>query len=69
MLVDDEDKLLRELDMLKQEHHSLDELINQATIQPHAYDQLTLQRLKKRKLWLKDRITQLEAVLYPDIIA
>ena len=33
------------------------------------YDQLQLQRLKKRKLALKDQITRLESRLLPDIIA
>ena len=32
-------------------------------------DQLQLQRLKKRKLLLRDRLTQLEDALTPDIIA
>jgi len=33
------------------------------------FDQLQLQRLKKRKLLLKDQISQLESELLPDIIA
>ena len=33
------------------------------------FDQLQVQRLKKRKLQLKDMITKLEDLLYPDIIA
>ena len=32
-------------------------------------DQMLIQRLKKRKLALKDRIVQLENILFPDIIA
>ncbi|PKP68081.1 MAG: hypothetical protein CVT83_06795 [Alphaproteobacteria bacterium HGW-Alphaproteobacteria-5] len=32
-------------------------------------DQLTLQRLKKKKLWLRDTIARIEDRLYPDIIA
>jgi hypothetical protein len=66
--MNEEDKLLREFDMLRHEHDGLNDLIEDSTRQPN-YDALTVQRLKKRKLWLKDKISQLEAVIYPDIIA
>lgn len=66
--MDEEEKLFRELDLLKQEHTSLDDIIANSA-KSSTYDQLTLQRLKKRKLWLKDKIAELEAFLYPDIIA
>lgn len=69
LMVQDEEKLLRELDMLKQEHESLDDVINHSLMNPLGMDQISLQRLKKRKLWLKDKIAEIEAIVYPDIIA
>lgn len=57
-----------ELAAKRQEHADLDAAI--ATLQSSgAADQMLLQRLKKRKLALKDRIVQLENILLPDIIA
>ncbi len=53
---------------LRQEHRDLDDAIA-ATIDSRPYDQLGVQRLKKRKLILKDQIAQLEDLLEPDIIA
>jgi len=53
---------------LKTEHRDLDEVISQMGDQIR-HDQLQLQRLKKRKLQLKDIINRLEAQLVPDIIA
>ena len=57
-----------ELAHLRQEHRDLDDAIRllQAKTQP---DNLQMQRLKKRKLLLKDRISALEDKLLPDIIA
>jgi hypothetical protein len=57
-----------ELARLKQEHRDLDNAID-ALEQMVAGDQLQIQRLKKRKLALKDRIGFLEDQLTPDIIA
>ena len=57
-----------ELARLKQEHRDLDGAID-ALESMVAGDQLQIQRLKKRKLSLKDRITYLEDQLTPDIIA
>lgn len=53
---------------LKSEHRDLDEVIARL-IEAQPYDQLQVQRLKKRKLMLKDQITQIESKLLPDIIA
>ena len=53
---------------LQTEHRDLDDIINRLVEEP-PYDQLQLQRLKKRKLVLKDQITKLEAIIVPDIIA
>ena len=58
----------QELARLKQEHRDLDTAI-EALERMVAGDQLQIQRLKKRKLILKDRIGFLEDQLTPDIIA
>ena len=57
-----------ELNRLKQEHRDLDDAID-ALERVVAGDQLQIQRLKKRKLVLKDRISFIEDQLTPDIIA
>ena len=57
-----------ELARLKQEHRDLDAAID-ALEQSVAGDQLQVQRLKKRKLVLRDRISFIEDELTPDIIA
>lgn len=56
------------LEALRIEHRDLDEVISRLIEKP-PYDQLQLQRLKKRKLVLKDLIAKLESQLLPDIIA
>jgi len=53
---------------LQIEHRDLDDVISQLAT-GHALDQLQMQRLKKRKLFLKDQITLLERQLTPDIPA
>jgi hypothetical protein len=64
-----EDELLRfHLDELRREHRELDLRI-ESLHTDHLSDQLTLKRLKKRKLHLKDQIARVEDQLYPDIIA
>ncbi|QJF52231.1 YdcH family protein [Roseobacter ponti] len=63
------DEVLRvELAVFRREHRDLDEAIH-ALAEKGMGDQLTLQRLKKRKLRLKDVIAQIEDRLTPDIIA
>lgn len=57
-----------ELARLREEHRDLDNAID-ALERLVAGDQLQVQRLKKRKLMLRDRIGQLEDQLTPDIIA
>ncbi len=57
-----------ELAQLRQEHRDLDSAIEALQNQPRP-DTLQIQRLKKRKLILKDRISALEDKLLPDIIA
>lgn len=64
----DVEALQAKLAALKTEHRDLDEVI--ARLSEHApFDQLQLQRLKKRKLMLKDQILKIESELLPDIIA
>ena len=66
-MLTDRDSLLRKLHELRSEHRDLDTVIARMTQQP--LDQLQLQRLKKRKLLLKDEIAWLESHLIPDNIA
>jgi hypothetical protein len=56
------------LTQLTQEHRDLDTAID-AMIQAGSPDLLALSRLKKRKLQLKDEITEINNGLLPDIIA
>lgn len=60
--------VMGEIEMLRQEHRDLDAAIS-ALEGAGAADQLQIQRLKKRKLVLRDRITRLEDMVTPDIIA
>jgi hypothetical protein len=53
---------------LRVEHRRLDEEIHELTLDPSA-DQFQLRRLKRRKLVLKDMITQLESDQIPDLNA
>ncbi len=64
----DEEQVRQKLEELKSEHRDLDDVI-EVMISSPPYDQLRLQRLKKRKLILKDMISRLESLLVPDIIA
>ena len=64
----DRDALEAKLIELKTEHRDLDDIIARMGKQV-PFDQLLVQRLKKRKLQLKDAITRLQAQLVPDIIA
>jgi hypothetical protein len=65
---DDKDALLAQLADLESEHRDLDDVIERLS-DDIPFDQLKLQRLKKRKLILKDEITQLRSIILPDIIA
>jgi hypothetical protein len=68
MTDEDERELESELARLQQEHRDLDAAID-ALHQSPAPDLLRLQRLKKRKLQLRDRIAFIEDQITPDIIA
>ena len=62
------DILRLELEVVRSEHRDLDNAITDLGEIPSS-DRLTLQRLKKRKLLLKDKIFYLEDQITPDIIA
>jgi len=68
MTTDEERDLKILLERLRQEHRDLDVAI-EALTGVAGTDVLQVQRLKKRKLILKDRISHLEDQLFPDIIA
>jgi len=68
MIDENIEEIRRQLAELLSEHRDLDDVINRISADP-LQDQLQLQRLKKRKLSLKDQITKLENQLIPDIIA
>ncbi len=61
-------EIIRQVERLREEHRDLDSAI-EALIRVGAADRLQLQRLKKRKLALRDRIAMLDDQLTPDIIA
>jgi hypothetical protein len=67
-LQDDVEGIEKELSKLRQEHRDLDTAID-ALERIGSPDQLQVQRLKKRKLYLRDRISYLEDQITPDIIA
>ena len=64
----DVEALKSKLIALKTEHRDLDATIARI-VEAGPFDQIQLQRLKKRKLMLKDQISQIESELLPDIIA
>jgi len=68
MTEEDENDIRAELVRLRQEHRDLDIAIG-ALADTGRADHLTLQRLKKKKLAIRDRIGHLEDRLVPDIIA
>jgi len=61
-------ELRRQVERLREEHRDLDAAI-EALDNAGAADRLQMQRLKKRRLGLRDRLSQLEDLLTPDIIA
>lgn len=65
---DEKAQIRSRLHDLEIEHHDLDDVIGRLAADP-TQDRLQLQRLKKRKLVLKDQIQRLRARLIPDIIA
>ena len=68
MVEKEKDALAAMLEELQTEHRDLDDVIARMT-DDGPFNQLQVQRLKKRKLLLKDKIGQLEDMILPDIIA
>lgn len=68
LLMEDEDELREKLIDLQSEHQDLDDIIDKMMAH-QPVDFIQMQRLKKRKLALKDMIQKLESQLLPDIIA
>ena len=66
--MDDQDSLRRRLAELETEHRDLDDVIARIN-EDRPFDQLQVQRLKKRKLLLKDQIERIRSRLIPDVIA
>jgi hypothetical protein len=64
----DQEAIKARLEALRSEHRDLDEVIDRLS-EAVPFNQLQIQRLKKRKLALKDMIAKLESQLLPDIIA
>lgn len=64
----DRETLERRLEELKSEHRDLDDVIARITDEV-PFDQLQIQRLKKRKLQIKDQVAKVGSLLLPDIIA
>jgi hypothetical protein len=64
----DEDAVREMLTAVTQEHRDLDDAIA-ALVAAGTFDLLTVQRMKKRKLLLKDEMERLQNMLVPDIIA
>ena len=67
-LMDEKSEQQARLAELKAQHRSLDDAITDMKAAP-GYNQLEIQRLKKEKLALRDGISRLESILFPDIIA
>ena len=60
--------MLNQLSVLEQEHRDLDDIIHRLH-EKETINLLQMQRLKKRKLLLKDKIASLKDKIEPDIIA
>jgi hypothetical protein len=66
--MEDQEAIRKRLEEVRLEHRDLDDAIARVAESP-PFDQIKIQRLKKRKLILKDEISRLEDQLLPDIIA
>lgn len=65
---EEREQILQRILLLETEHRDLDDVIRRLVADP-AQDALQLQRLKKRKLSLKDQLERLRARVIPDLIA
>jgi len=68
IMIDDPEALAQKLTELETEHRDLDAAI-EAMQRASPFDGIQMQRLKKRKLALRDQIVRIQSLLLPDIIA
>lgn len=68
MMMDEQNAIIEKIAELKTEHRDLDDVISRL-MEDGGFNQIQVQRLKKRKLALKDQIANLESRILPDIIA
>jgi hypothetical protein len=68
MTEDTEVKLYKKLDSLRRLHHALEQKIHD-TVKQVPQDEFSIQRYKKEKLAIRDQITSIESILYPNITA
>lgn len=61
----EDEKILRTISGLEDESRALEAIISS----DETLDMIHIQRLKKRKSWIKDEIARLHSVICPDIIA
>ena len=66
--MEDQETIIHRLAELETKHRDLDDVIDQITF-GGSFDQIQVQRLKKRKLILKDEILRLRSMLIPNTIA
>jgi hypothetical protein len=66
--MEENEELANKLEELRTEHRDMDDVIARINLEV-PFDQIQLQRLKKRKLVLKDQIIAMENSILPDIIA
>ena len=66
--VETQEQILQQIAIMESEHSDLDAVIERLG-EDLPFDQLKLQRLKKRKLVLKDEMAKLRSRILPDIIA
>ena len=66
--VETQEQILQQITLMESEHSDLDAVIERLG-EDLPFDQLRLQRLKKRKLVLKDEMAKMRSRILPDIIA
>ncbi len=62
-MLGDHGRILQQIATLEDEHRALDHML---AMRDAVVDQLRTQRMKRRKLWLKDEISRLYSFIYPD---
>ena len=66
--MDAQESLKKKLELLKDEHRDLDTMINDL-LRENIVNQLAVQRLKKKKLLVRDQMARINQHLLPDILA